>query len=300
MESLEKLPGTLQSLQPAPATEMEVDCPAPQPCKLIRHAGGITTVGLELHQQDAHARIATVVAANSGRPGGAIRAADGTVERSKVHGGHSTQEEDVVANWLLSSGHDWPERQCRFAQISWQWGLHEPHGTDTRTLQGVDYTRVFPSVGARMYADAWTLPGQTLSRKEGKRFDTHAAYPTTLVFCAGPNASAGGSAGGSMRRTFCEAAHDDRSFLEAGTAWAIYAALAAAAQSGCDVVLLPFVAGGLYAGPWRGAPGLLASFVRHIDAMLLEGLMPDGTAVSPLGGCFRKVCVVVLGRQEEC
>ena len=103
-----------------------------------------------------------------------------------------------------------------------------------------------------------------------------------------------------MRRTFCQAAHDDRSFLEAGTAWAIYAALAAAAQSGCDVVLLPFVAGGLYAGPWRGAPGLLASFVRHIDAMLLEGLMPDGTAVPPLGGCFRKVCVVVLGRQEEC
>ncbi len=138
MESLEKLPGTLQSLQPAPATEMEVDRPAPQPCKLIRHAGGITTVGLELHQQDTHARIATVVAANSGRPGGAIRAADGTVERSKVHGGHSTQEEDVVANWLLSSGHDWPERQRRFAQISWQWGLHEPHGTDTRTLQGVE------------------------------------------------------------------------------------------------------------------------------------------------------------------
>ena len=31
--------------------------------------------------------------------------------------------------------------------------------------------------------------------------------------------------------------------------------------------------------------------------------MPDGTAVPPLGGCFRKVCVVVLpnrdGGQEE-
>ena len=101
---------------------------------------------------------------------------------------------------------------------------------------------------------------------------------------------------GSMRRTFCQAAHDHRSFLEAGTAWAIYAALAAAAQGGCDVVLVPFVGGGLYAGPWRGAPGLLDAFVRHIDAMLLEGVMPDGTRVPPLGGCFRKVCVVVLGR----
>ena len=134
-----KLSDTLLSLQPAPATdEMEVDRPALQPCQLIRHAGGISTVGLELHQQDAHARIATVVAANSGRPGGAIRAADGTVERSKVHGGHSTQEEDVIANWLLTSGQDWPERQRRFAQISWQWGLHEPQGTDTRTLQGIE------------------------------------------------------------------------------------------------------------------------------------------------------------------
>ena len=170
-------------------------------------------------------------------------------------------------------------------------------------------------------------------RKESKRFVTHAAYPTTLVFCAGcayprrpptcasrlrlsrhpstdqriplrrPNASASGSTRGSMRRTFCQAAHDERSVLEAGTAWAIYAALAAAAQCGCDVVLVPFVSGGLYAGPWRGAPGLLASFVRNIDAMLLEGVMPDGTAVPPLGGCFRKVCVVVLpnrdGGQEE-
>ena len=117
---------------------MEVDRPAPQPCQLIRHAGGISTVGLELHQQDAHARIATVVAANSGRPGGAIRAADGTAEQSKVHGGHSTQEEDIIANWLLTSGQDWPERQRRFAQISWQWGLHEPQGTDTRTLQGIE------------------------------------------------------------------------------------------------------------------------------------------------------------------
>ena len=82
--------------------------------------------------------------------------------------------------------------------------------------------------------------------------------------------------------------------ISEGAAAAAAAALAAAAQCGCDVVLVPFVAGGLYAGPWRGAPGLLASFVRHIDAMLLEGVMPDGTAMPPLGGCFRKVCVVVL------
>ena len=57
---------------------------------------------------------------------------------SKVHGGHSTQEEDVVSNWLLTSAQDWRERQRRFAQISGQWGLHEPHGRDGRTLQGIE------------------------------------------------------------------------------------------------------------------------------------------------------------------
>ena len=134
-----KLSEIIQSLTPAPAAdEMEVDRPAPQPCEVIPHPGGITSVGFELHQQHADFRIATLLAANSGRPGGAIRAADGTAEQSKVHGGHSTQEEDVVSNWLLTSAQDWPERQRLFAQISGQWVLHEPHGTDARTLQGIE------------------------------------------------------------------------------------------------------------------------------------------------------------------
>ena len=107
-----KLSEIIQSLTPAPAAhEMEVDRPAPQPCERIQHPGGITSVGFELHQHHSDFRIATVLAANSGRPGGAIRAADGTAEQSKVHGGHSTQEEDVVSNWLLTSAQDWPERQ---------------------------------------------------------------------------------------------------------------------------------------------------------------------------------------------
>ena len=137
--AVSKLAGILQSLQSAPAADaMDVDGPPPQPCQLISHPGGLTAVGLEMHQQDTHARIATVVAGNSGRPGGACRAADGTIEQSRVHGGHSTQEEDVVANWLLTSGQDWPERQRRFAQISRSWGLTEPHGTGAMTLQGIE------------------------------------------------------------------------------------------------------------------------------------------------------------------
>ena len=34
-----------------------------------------------------------------------------------------------------------------------------------RARRPASYTRVIPGVGARMYADAWALPGQMLSRK---------------------------------------------------------------------------------------------------------------------------------------
>ena len=140
-----KLSERIQLLTPAPAAhDMEVDRPAPQPCELIQHPDGITSVGFELHQQHADFRIATVLAANSGRPGGAIRAetARGAVH---VHGGHSTQEEDVVSNWLLTSGSDWPERQRLFAQISGQWACTSlTAGTPARFRASSEWWRSNP------------------------------------------------------------------------------------------------------------------------------------------------------------
>jgi hypothetical protein len=97
-----------------------------------------------------------------------------------------------------------------------------------------------------------------------------------------------------MRRTFSQRAHDELSFLEAGAAWAVYAALHASAACGCDAVLLPFVSGGLYAGPWRSEPDLRRRFAAHVERMLKNGELPDGTACAPLGNCFRKVVLVVL------
>jgi hypothetical protein len=49
-------------------------------------------------------RIGTMVAANSGRPGGACGQANGSV--TNLHAGHSTQEEDVVSNWLITAVHN--------------------------------------------------------------------------------------------------------------------------------------------------------------------------------------------------
>ena len=267
----------------------------------VETAGGITAAGAQLHLEDPTLRIATVIASNSGRPGGACRDdITGDVCRGKIHGHHSTQEEDCVSNWLITASESWDERSRHFARISGSFGLRSPAGTDTATIQGIDYTTT-RRMGARMYADAWCCQGARLSDKRvtgpaAARFDTKRTYPTTLVFCAGPNAQEPGraSASSSMRRTFSQRAHDELSFLEAGAAWAVYAALHASAACGCDAVLLPFVSGGLYAGPWRSEPDLRRRFTDNIERMLRTGELPDGTACAPLGKCFRGVVLVVL------
>ena len=73
-----------------------------------------------------------------------------------------------------------------------------------------------------------------------------------LIFCAAPNASrptVNTMNSSSMKRTFCAAAADDRVFFECGRAWAVHAALCAARDAGAAIVVMPYIGGGLYAGP---------------------------------------------------
>ena len=154
-----------------------------------------------------------------------------------------------------------------------------------------------------MYGQAWRVSHAMLSDKipatgtDGPFYNPLRMYPTTLVFVGGPNAHKprkGTDETSSMRRTYSSKAHEERAFLENGAAWAVYAGLYASAEDGCDVVLIPFVSGGLYAGPWRSEPDLLETFTKNIRSMLMDGIMPDGTEVQPLGKCFKKVNIVVL------
>jgi hypothetical protein len=252
-------------------------------------AGGVAGVGLDLHRQDPTLRIATLVASNSGRPGGACRALNGDVDHGKLHAGHKTQEEDVVSNWLLTHSASPTVQSTEFARISTAFGLRDASGTDYATIQGVDYTRAIP----RMYADAWCITGAHLSVKTPApaAFDAAQSYPTSLVFCAGPNARAPYRANpaSSMRRTYSALAHNDMNVLVAGAAWAVYAALHACAACGCDAVLIPFVSGGLYAGPHDRAT-LRCLFVENIRLMLDGGF----NHAPALGVHFRKVIVVFL------
>jgi len=252
------------------------------------HPGGVAGVGLALHLADPTLRLATLVASNSGRPGGACRALNGDVAHAKLHASYRTQEEDVVSNWLLTLSPSPTEQSTEFARISTAFGLRNASGTDFATIQGVDYTLATP----RMYADAWCVTGAHLSVKSSAAFDVAQRYPTSLVFCAGPNAHAPplrGPRASSMRRTFSPAACADMDFLAEGAAWAVYAALHASAACGCDAVLIPFVSGGLYAGPHDPAV-LQRSFLQNTRLMLDGGF----NSAPALGVHFREVIVVFL------
>jgi hypothetical protein len=195
-----------------------------------------------------------------------------------------------------------------FEPVSDAFGLTNPRETDVKTKQEADYRRGIAtdiktgiwseSLGSRIYADAWCYDGATLCEKKHDlwglpMYVTENAYQTTLVFCSAPNASPPNhrSLTSSMRRTYSIKANGDKGYFDAGVAWAVYTALYASALSKCDTVFLPFVGGGVYAGPH--APNI-DEFRETVNKMLHEGLLPDRTEVPALGRCFRRVAIIVL------
>lgn len=296
------------------------------PCaEIIGMEGGVTEAGHLEHERDKAAKIATIIASNSGRPGGACRALDGSLKRRKVHANHETQEEDVISNWLLAATSDkngdarYNKMNELFAPVSEAFGLTTPYGTDFKTVQYVDYTKGqgmdvntgrWEVKGPRVYADAWCYEGATMCKKvigsRGPSYNTDSTYTTTLVFCAAPNAQDPddptltriSTPESSMRRTYSSAANMDKDYFHSGVAWAVYTALYASAQARCDTVFLPFVGGGIYAGPHRENLRI-EKFKNVVDIMLEGGRLPDGTAVPGLGRCFRRVAIIEIGESKK-
>ena len=153
-----------------------------------------------------------------------------------------------------------------------------------------------------MFADAWVVPGCTLSATTtsvlgGRRFDREAGtYETTLVFAAGPNAHAASQKAqpsSTMRRTYCAAARDSYPFVREGVKWALRASLDAAARQGCTVALLAAVSCGLYAGPHKERIG--AALPKIVDELLVEPVPPHHL---PRGLYFERVVVTRLGESD--
>jgi hypothetical protein len=124
---------------------------------------GLTNVGARLHREMLEAggqprRIATMVAGNSGRPAGACGFEDGTIW--KLHAGHTTQEEDVVSNWMTTACHNAKRPLASMADgghdianaiyqdtIYGKWGMLHPQASDKKTVQRVSARAHAPPKG---------------------------------------------------------------------------------------------------------------------------------------------------------
>ena len=276
--------------------------------------GGLTNVGVRIHTEHPGLKIGTIVAGNSGRPGGACglsrrieRTVGGEVDVSwrgqaqSLHPRHTTQEEDVVSNWFLTSAHDAgvseSDEVLRHGtdlyrdRLHKRWGMDVPDRDSLTTKQGVNYTTTTAEAD---YGDAWVVDDVRLSRKDvggaTPTFDFAQQYPTSLFFVAAPNAGACGRGPTSTtRRTYNSHAAEDYDFFRRGLMASLRAGLLAMAARGCDVALLPGVGLGLYAGPHRER--IQAEFEAAVNEVLGEP-MNDGRCADPpryLGDCFRRV-----------
>ena len=79
-----------------------------------------------------------MVAANSGLPAGALSYKMGHVANSDLN--VKTQEESVIADWLLTEGGTDSKKQSDLfnSTINGQWGMSSSIGTNT--IQGIDFT----------------------------------------------------------------------------------------------------------------------------------------------------------------
>jgi len=280
--------GNLPVLPPPPAHVL-----TPAVYEEIVEPGGMANVGYALQQENARRRIGTMIAGNSGRPGGACGQADGTV--SHLHANHTTQEEDMVSNWLLTVTH-LPQRRSAVyrATLHNRWGMIHPEATNHETIQGVDYAQ---ADAGDLYADAWCVDGACVSAKvvgdrtlrKSNRFDTGLQFKTSLVFVAGPNVGAHGDSGVSTtRRTFNMHMEVEYSLFRRGVQAAVHAGLLAMAQMGVDIALLAHVSSGIYAGPHQHA-------IRHDFGDLVDEVLRDERQLpAPLGCYFERVVLAKL------
>lgn len=266
--------------------------------------GGLTNVGIIMKDKYPDLQIGTMIAGNSGRAGGAC----GNFEEAvKLHVGHTTQEEDVVSNWLITATIDKEQKIINNKSIIAnkifkntiynKWGMLNPTTPDNNTIQGVDYTKADPY----MYADAWIVKNVELSYKDikNKKFITTNTYPTTLFFISGPNIGKIRMNNGkkdllsTMNRTWNTKMSKNYDLFKEGVSAALYAGLCAMAENGCTIALLAYVSAGIYGGEFRDK--LRNDYEKIVNNVLSKKcLTKDSNKVVELGEYFTEVILTKL------
>jgi len=225
-------------------------------------------------------KVGVMVAGNSGRPAGNVGCEAG-VACGQVHHGHTTQEESVVSSWMLGECQNCGEMSALFrSTIAARWGMRHTKGTDTATIQGVDYTTAEPED----YADAWVVRDATL--KTLKEEDTVSA---TLVFVSGPNAGSRGTDQGSMTRTLNATMTANYSRFREGVKCAVRAGLDAMIREEVATALVARISCGIYAQKHKTQ--IISEFVTLVDEILDEDL---GGRVR--GTYFQRVIIPKVGK----
>ena len=235
-----------------------------QNVELESNRNGMTNKGAILYKGSNPPKIGTIIAGNSGRPGGACGNFDGTLVN--INPNHRTQEEDIISNWFMTYMYNKniTEEEAKIYYgnklfeytIFNRWGLLFPYAKRTdiknyyKTIQGINYRYAKPND----YATAWTIDNVYLSDKfykyKASRYIHENQYKTTLVFVAGPNNNNPGTNGeiNSVFRTYNKETDKNFNLFMNGVEAALFAGLIAMVYSKCNVALLVNVSGGLYRG----------------------------------------------------
>ncbi len=209
--------------------------------RIVWHADGAMGVTDQLLSSNPSKNIAIIVAGNHGKPGGGIQNHNYEfTPQMASHTNHKTQEESLIASWLINEcGNDPRKKQTLFQQtIQYKWGFH-PNQNHNTTIQGVDYTSTRK---AQDYGDAWSVNNIPVSQQSPLK--------AGFIFVAGPNINSNlrdRSGTGSMARTLNQKAYRNYNFFLDCDVEALVAAFKTAILEGRRTVLVPQLSCGVYA-----------------------------------------------------
>lgn len=281
-----------------------------QPCRALhnpvipiiqQHPDGAAGVARAYLQNHPQALIAMGIAGNSGKPGGGLQDAQYQFNSSQVNPKAKGQEEGLFSEWLINEcGIGNPAQQILFSNtVQGQWGF--TYGQIGRvTKQGRDYTQ---TTNPADYKDAWPLSNIPIFPNPNNPTIGNPNSPKVgYVIVAGPNtcANANDTTGqGSMANTLNALALSNYTFFKECVKQTLVALFVSAKAEGYDVMLVPQISCGIYAGPWRNAMTGLGKggfsqgdFMREIlPSVLNEKVGNNGLTI---GHLFNEVIIPTL------